>query len=670
MENEVHYTPWKILTDGRAGFICLSHNGSSEEDVLVTYAPLTLERCHQAVYAAFSWNQACANCDSLVQRKNMMRTASLAFISLACLSLGEAKEEFLCSNPITFFDDCRYHNPVKELHVDGGATLHQLKTAPKGVNVPKGCKAILYSKSSFEYAANHPSHAISIVGPKKVCVAPYMKAVSVEISHDIDVTKLFKEIEEERRETRVELKKQRAEFVNNLSSIRQEIEEGRLRGPQGKPGKDGVGITGAQGLPGKEGVGIPGKPGRPGKDGVEGPRGEPGPQGRPGKDGKDGRAGKNGVGATGEAGPKGERGEEGARGLRGPPGLRGNQGEQGAPGLGLQLKIFKIGNSYKKGDYVFVKSATHDIMYVAEQNFVAKKVPADEPANWVPFKAPAGPKGERGDNGATGNDGEKGVRGDKGAPGKPGSDGKPGEDGKSGKDGRDGIGLTLKEFKMGAAYNKGDYVFAKASKSDHHSMFIAQKSFTAKQFPASDFNNWVEFEAPKGEKGEKGPTGPRGPPGLSQQKCLISGRDGKTYFDKATYKNECEKQCAGLDKTRKYRQCKFGNSIIRHRPAKQRCYIDGKSGHVKYNQLTYPDECTRACNGTPGLYRQCKYGHRIIRHRPARQRCYVDGKSGRVKYNQMTYPDECNVACFQRTTGHYRQCRYGHRIIRHRHQRL
>lgn len=246
-------------------------------------------------------NKACTDFDSLVCRKSVMRTASLALISLACLSVGEAKEEFLCSNPITFFDDCRYHNPVVKLHVDGGATLHQLKTVPKGVNVPKGCKAILYSKSSFEYAAKHPSHAISIVGPKKVCVAPYMKAVSVEINHDIDVTKLFKEIEEERRETRVELKKQRAEFVDNLSSIRRAIEEGKLRGPQGKPGKNGVGIAGAQGLPGKDGVSIPGKPGRPGKDGAEGPRGVPG--------------------------PKGERGEKGAQGLRGPPGLRGNEGE-------------------------------------------------------------------------------------------------------------------------------------------------------------------------------------------------------------------------------------------------------------------------------------------------------------------------------------------------------
>ena len=132
-------------------------------------------------------------------------------------------------------------------------------------------------------------------------------------------------------------------------------------------------------------------------------------------------------------------GEKGAQGLRGPPGLRGNQGEQGGPGLGLHLKIFKIGNSYKKGDYVFVKGTTQDVMYVAERDFVAKKAPADESANWVSFKAPAGPKGARGDNGAAGKDGESGARGDKGAPGTPGSNGKAGENGKNGENGIDFI---------------------------------------------------------------------------------------------------------------------------------------------------------------------------------------------------------------------------------------
>eukprot|EP00945_MAST-04E_sp_MAST-4E-sp1_P001194 g1194.t1 len=585
-----------------------------------------------------------------------MRTASLALISLACLSVGEAKEDLLCSKPITFFDDCRYHTRLEELKVEGGATLHRLKTVPKGVNVPKGCKAILYSKSSLEFAAKHPSHAMSIVGPKKVCLEFHMEAVAVEINHDIDVTKLFGEIEEERRETRAELKLQRAEFMNKLSSIQHEIADGRLRGPQGKPGKDGVGITGAQGLPGKDGVGTPGKPGLPGKVGVEGPQGlagrpgspgKDGKEGSPGKDGNNGRPGENGVGAIGKAGPKGERGETGRPGLRGPTGMQGAQGEQGAAGLGLHLKIFKIDNSYKKGDYVFVKGTTHDVMYVAERDFVAKQVPADEPANWVPFKAPAGPKGARGDNGAAGKDGEKGERGDKGATGTSGSDGKAGEKGKNGVNGSNGIGLSLKEFKRGAAYKKGDYVFEKGSKSDHHSMFIAQKSFAAGKPPASDSNNWVEFEAPKGEKGDKGATGARGPPGLSQQKCFISGRDGKTHFGKLTFEEGCKQKCGSLEKTDKYRECKFGNTVVRKRPSKERCFVDGRDGKTHFDKAMYDDECSHECASLEKTdkYRECKFGNTVVRKRPSKERCFVDGRDGKTHFDKAMYDDECSHEC-------------------------
>ena len=83
--------------------------------------------------------------------------------------------------------------------------------------------------------------------------------------------------------------------------------------------------------------------------------------------------------------------------MRGVTGRQGVRGDQGPAEIGLHLKAFKIGNSYQKGDYVFVKGAGHDIMYVAEHNFISKRTPKDEPGNWVSFYAPAGPKGDRGD---------------------------------------------------------------------------------------------------------------------------------------------------------------------------------------------------------------------------------------------------------------------------------
>ena len=93
-----------------------------------------------------------------------------------------------------------------------------------------------------------------------------------------------------------------------------------------------------------------------------------------------------------------------------------------------------------------------------------------------------------------------GDKGDAGAKGEPGNDGEDGEDGKQGPQGEAGVGLTMQQFRVGDDYTKGDYVFAKSSKGNFDSMFIAKTSFVAKDTPSTEAENWVEFHAPKGEK--------------------------------------------------------------------------------------------------------------------------------------------------------------------------
>ena len=131
----------------------------------------------------------------------------------------------------------------------------------------------------------------------------------------------------------------------------------------------------------------------------------------------------------------------------------------------------------------------------------------------------------RGATGATGSDGIAGKPGAPGAEGKvgprgeqgpPGKDGRDGAKGVPGPKGTDGTGLHLKAFKVGVTYNKGDYVFHTSSKGGHHSMFIAETKFIAKEAPANEKSGfWTEFEAPRGEPGQEGKVGPAGPKGDS-----------------------------------------------------------------------------------------------------------------------------------------------------------
>merc|ERR1711871_1318635 len=109
-------------------------------------------------------------------------------------------------------------------------------------------------------------------------------------------------------------------------------------------------------------------------------------------------------GDKGDAGVKGEKGDKGDAGKDGKDGMKGEKGDKGDAGTGLNLRRFKIGHSYKKGDYVFAKSTHghHKSMYIAENDFIAENIPSKDLDNWDEFHAPRGEKGEKGDKGDAG----------------------------------------------------------------------------------------------------------------------------------------------------------------------------------------------------------------------------------------------------------------------------
>ena len=222
-----------------------------------------------------------------------------------------------------------------------------------------------------------------------------------------------------------------------------------FQAPKGDPGEKGsTGNAGRDGKDGKDGTdGQRGQHGEPGATGLQGPRGFTGSTGSAGTNGRDGDPGKDGqrghTGATGVGGINGINGENGSRGrpgATGPPGIIGATGDDG----------------------------------------------------------PRGATGSRGETGSEGKRGEKGPKGD------------------------DGIGLSLKMFKIGNVYAAGDYVF------HQHTMYVAQELFTAKADPGGDKKHWAAFHAPRGERGATGATGATGvngdhvsvPPNFSAQRLL------------------------------------------------------------------------------------------------------------------------------------------------------
>jgi hypothetical protein len=163
-----------------------------------------------------------------------------------------------------------------------------------------------------------------------------------------------------------------------------------------------------------------GPAGQPGRDGPMGPTGHRGARGEQGEQGNSGRPGKNGL--HGRDGRDGREGATGESGRPGTPGGIGKQGPEGLAGTGLTLKTFSIGTKYYKGDYVFSQStsSSHNSMFIAENNFLAKKKPSEDLGNWDEFQAPKGEKGDAGAPGKEGESGKTGPKGEKGSPGKPG----------------------------------------------------------------------------------------------------------------------------------------------------------------------------------------------------------------------------------------------------------
>merc|ERR1712178_454808 len=118
-------------------------------------------------------------------------------------------------------------------------------------------------------------------------------------------------------------------------------------------------------------------------------------------------------------------------------------GQKGDDGVGLKEKIFTLGQTYNKGDYVFSRSSsssTKHTMYTAQSTFVAVVYPHldTSPNHWVEFTAPQGERGLPGAAGATGAAGQKGDKGDKGLQGEKGEKGVQGERGVAGATGATG----------------------------------------------------------------------------------------------------------------------------------------------------------------------------------------------------------------------------------------
>ena len=171
-------------------------------------------------------------------------------------------------------------------------------------------------------------------------------------------------------------------------------------------------------------------------------------------------------GAAGPPGPQGPIGKRGARGEKGETGEKGDRGE--------------VGDQGPKGK-----------------------------------EGERGEKGDKGDSGEAGKDGRDGERGERGATG---LQGEKGDKGERGEKGNEGVGLHLKEWKLGKKYKKGDYVFITVvqpkTKEKYDVMFICSHPIkAAKKQPQDDPKHWVHFEAPKGEQGEEGPKGEKGDAG-------------------------------------------------------------------------------------------------------------------------------------------------------------
>ena len=78
-------------------------------------------------------------------------------VAAAPLAARTQQPHSLCTRPAVFYHDCGFKTVAESVSVASGATLKSLKSAPKAVEVPKGCKVLVYSKSSFAFTSSHPS---------------------------------------------------------------------------------------------------------------------------------------------------------------------------------------------------------------------------------------------------------------------------------------------------------------------------------------------------------------------------------------------------------------------------------------------------------------------------------------------------------------------------------
>ena len=105
-----------------------------------------------------------------------------------------------CTKPVVFYSDCEFRNVVSKLMIRDGMTLEKVVGSPRGVFAAEGCRVSLYSKSSLTFLNKDPSQALLIKGDgvnrclkdNKIDMVP----VAVEIHHDIDESKLAREIKE------------------------------------------------------------------------------------------------------------------------------------------------------------------------------------------------------------------------------------------------------------------------------------------------------------------------------------------------------------------------------------------------------------------------------------------------------------------------------------------
>merc|ERR1711871_1444415 len=119
-----------------------------------------------------------------------------------------------------------------------------------------------------------------------------------------------------------------------------------------------------------------------------GQKGEKGNQGQKGEKGDQGQKGEKG--AEGQKGDKVDQGQKGDKGNQGQKGDQGERGKKGNDGMGLKEKMFKLKQTYNKGDYVFSRSSSNSkkhTMYTAQSTFTAEEEPYKDTntSHWVEF---------------------------------------------------------------------------------------------------------------------------------------------------------------------------------------------------------------------------------------------------------------------------------------------